>query len=82
MNFAYEEAGEEKNALVKLRVCAECAFMLNYGRKTKIELAGSRKAAKAEAKAREKLRCAARTATSRRVPRAAPPQCSAASTPL
>jgi protein FRA10AC1 len=30
--FAYEEAGEAKSALVKLRVCPECAYKLNYRR--------------------------------------------------
>jgi hypothetical protein len=32
VNFAYEEAGEAKNALVKLRVCPACAAKLNHGR--------------------------------------------------
>ena len=30
VNFAYVEEGEQKNALVKLRCCPECAYMLNY----------------------------------------------------
>jgi hypothetical protein len=30
VNFAYAEEGEQKNALVKLRCCPECAYMLNY----------------------------------------------------
>jgi len=30
VNFAYEEHGEKKNALVKVRVCLECAELLNY----------------------------------------------------
>ena len=30
--FAYSEAGEEKQALVKLRVCGPCAAKLHYGR--------------------------------------------------
>lgn len=30
LNFAYSENGERKNALVKLRVCPECAVKLNY----------------------------------------------------
>jgi protein FRA10AC1 len=30
VNFAYVEAKEKKNALVKLRTCPECAFKLNY----------------------------------------------------
>ncbi|XP_033214915.1 protein FRA10AC1 [Belonocnema kinseyi] len=30
VNFAYEEDGEKKNALVKLRLCPECSIKLNY----------------------------------------------------
>ncbi len=30
MNFAYKEGGERKQALVKLRVCPDCAIKLNY----------------------------------------------------
>ncbi|XP_075524632.1 protein FRA10AC1 homolog [Dermacentor variabilis] len=30
VNFAYFEKNEKKNALVKLRLCAECSFKLNY----------------------------------------------------
>jgi len=33
VNFGYKEAGEHKQALVKLRVCPECADKLNYNRK-------------------------------------------------
>ena len=29
--FAYAEAGEQKQALVKLRVCPDCAMKLNFG---------------------------------------------------
>lgn len=32
VNFVYIEAGERKQALVKLRVCPDCAFKLNYKR--------------------------------------------------
>lgn len=32
VNFAYDEAGQRKQALVKLRVCPDCAGKLNYGR--------------------------------------------------
>jgi uncharacterized protein YbaR (Trm112 family) len=32
VNFAYHEAGESKQALVKLRVCPACAQKLNYRR--------------------------------------------------
>ncbi|XP_074094214.1 protein FRA10AC1 [Cotesia typhae] len=30
VNFGYEEQGEKKNALVKLRLCSECSDKLNY----------------------------------------------------
>ncbi|EZA59641.1 protein FRA10AC1 isoform X2 [Ooceraea biroi] len=30
INFGYEEHGEKKNALVKLRLCPECSVKLNY----------------------------------------------------
>jgi len=30
VNFAYKEAGERKNALVKLRLCPRCGFQLHY----------------------------------------------------
>ncbi|KAI8611880.1 folate-sensitive fragile site protein Fra10Ac1-domain-containing protein [Chytriomyces sp. MP71] len=30
VNFGYKEDGEYKNALVKVRLCMECGFMLNY----------------------------------------------------
>ncbi|XP_063982728.1 protein FRA10AC1 homolog [Diachasmimorpha longicaudata] len=30
VNFAYEEHGEKKNALVKLRLCPDCSEKLNY----------------------------------------------------
>jgi protein FRA10AC1 len=33
MNFGYMEEGIRKNALVKVSVCKDCAFKLNY-RKT------------------------------------------------
>lgn len=33
INFAYQEQGEKKNALVKLRLCPECSSKLNYGSK-------------------------------------------------
>lgn len=32
VHFAYEECGEHKSALVKLRVCPECARKLSHGR--------------------------------------------------
>ncbi|KAJ3405013.1 hypothetical protein HDU80_002021 [Chytriomyces hyalinus] len=30
VNFVYKEDGETKNALVKIRLCGECGWMLNY----------------------------------------------------
>ena len=30
MNFGYKEEGTKKNALVKVSVCEDCAFKLNY----------------------------------------------------
>ncbi|KAL0269970.1 UNVERIFIED_CONTAM: hypothetical protein PYX00_007533 [Menopon gallinae] len=35
VNFAYQEAGEKKNALVKLRLCPGCSHKLNYCHKKK-----------------------------------------------
>ncbi|KAK2876862.1 hypothetical protein QQF64_004298 [Cirrhinus molitorella] len=35
VNFAYVEQGEKRNALVKLRLCPECSFKLNYHHKRK-----------------------------------------------
>ncbi|KAF8060008.1 Fra10ac1 [Scenedesmus sp. PABB004] len=32
VNFAYAEAGQAKQALVKVRLCADCAAKLNHGR--------------------------------------------------
>ncbi|KDR23273.1 protein FRA10AC1 homolog isoform X3 [Zootermopsis nevadensis] len=33
VNFAYKEEEEKKNALVKLRLCSECTYKLNYHHK-------------------------------------------------
>ncbi|XP_039250346.2 protein FRA10AC1-like [Styela clava] len=33
VNFAYIESGEKKNALVKLRLCPECSYKLNFHHK-------------------------------------------------
>ncbi|KAF6735368.1 FRA10AC1-like protein [Oryzias melastigma] len=35
VNFAYVEHGEKRNALVKLRLCPECSFKLNFHHKRK-----------------------------------------------
>ena len=33
VNFGYVEAGEKRNALVKLRLCPDCSYKLNYHHK-------------------------------------------------
>lgn len=35
VNFAYEEDGDKKNALVKVRLCPDCSYKLNYHHKKK-----------------------------------------------
>merc|ERR1712168_59453 len=35
VNFAYQEENERKNALVKVRLCPECSYRLNYHHKRK-----------------------------------------------
>lgn len=40
VNFAYDEAGERKQALVKLRVCPSCAYRLNYRKEKQYRRAG------------------------------------------
>ncbi|XP_057682034.1 protein FRA10AC1 [Corythoichthys intestinalis] len=35
VNFAYVEQGDKRNALVKLRLCPECSFKLNFHHKRK-----------------------------------------------
>jgi len=51
--FAYEEAGEEKQALVKLRLCCACAEKLNYGRAEKAHAPRERKKRRRESAAGE-----------------------------
>ena len=52
MNFSYMEDGEKKNALVKLRLCPDCAIRLNY-RKLKQEEKEMKKEAKRAKKRRK-----------------------------
>lgn len=40
VNFAYDEAGERRQALVKLRVCPSCAYRLNYRKEREYRRAG------------------------------------------
>ncbi|KXZ54811.1 hypothetical protein GPECTOR_4g882 [Gonium pectorale] len=46
INFAYQEAGERKQALVKLRVCPACAFKLNYRKEKALAKAADAAAAR------------------------------------
>eukprot|EP00468_Gymnochlora_sp_CCMP2014_P010663 CAMPEP_0167745108 /NCGR_PEP_ID=MMETSP0110_2-20121227/2967_1 /TAXON_ID=629695 /ORGANISM="Gymnochlora sp., Strain CCMP2014" /LENGTH=256 /DNA_ID=CAMNT_0007629711 /DNA_START=78 /DNA_END=845 /DNA_ORIENTATION=+ len=43
VNFAYEEGGKKKQALVKLRVCPDCAYKLNYKKIKKLKKKMSKK---------------------------------------
>ncbi|XP_072883559.1 protein FRA10AC1 isoform X1 [Hemitrygon akajei] len=43
VNFGYMEHGEKRNALVKLRMCTECSYKLNYHHKRKEVKAAKRK---------------------------------------
>lgn len=43
VNFAYMEHGEKKNALVKLRLCPDCSYKLNYHHRKKEILPKSKK---------------------------------------
>ena len=59
VNFQYAEAGETKNALVKLRLCPPCAYKLNYEKeqqKKKEEKKRKRKVEKEERKLRKKMK--------------------------
>ncbi|XP_006831215.1 PREDICTED: protein FRA10AC1 [Chrysochloris asiatica] len=44
VNFAYTEHGEKRNALVKLRLCQDCSFKLNFHhRKKEVKLKNKKK---------------------------------------
>ncbi|KAG2434917.1 hypothetical protein HYH02_012115 [Chlamydomonas schloesseri] len=53
VNFAYQEAGERKQALVKLRVCPACAFKLNYRKEKQLQKAADAAAARKRKRERE-----------------------------
>ncbi|PNW80941.1 hypothetical protein CHLRE_07g336250v5 [Chlamydomonas reinhardtii] len=53
VNFAYQEAGERKQALVKLRVCPACAFKLNYRKEKQVQKAADAAAARKRKRERE-----------------------------
>ncbi|GJP40941.1 hypothetical protein CLOM_g600 [Closterium sp. NIES-68] len=59
VNFAYHEAGQKKQALVKLRVCAKHAYQLNYRKEKELEK-------KREAEQREREREERRRAEDRK----------------
>lgn len=70
VNFAYTEAGESKQALVKLRVCPKCSFKLNYRKEKELERklrrdAKMRKRKRALDKSRKKSRNKSRERISR-----------------
>ena len=43
VNFGYVEAGEKRNALVKLRLCPDCSAKLNYRKKAREASAAARR---------------------------------------
>nr|KAG5690850.1 hypothetical protein BaRGS_031202 [Batillaria attramentaria] len=53
VNFAYVEHGEKKNALVKLRLCPDCSYKLNYHHKRK-EVVPKKKQDEAETSGKRK----------------------------
>lgn len=55
VNFAYVEEGEKKNALVKLRLCPECSYKLNYHHQKK-EVRKSKKSKKKRKKSKKRKR--------------------------
>lgn len=56
VNFAYVEAGEKKNALVKVRLCFECSYKLNYHHKRKEVTRKRRKQKERKRKKKKKRR--------------------------
>nr|CAG4645220.1 EOG090X0H59 [Leptodora kindtii] len=55
VNFAYVEQGEKKNALVKIRLCPDCSYKLNYHHKKKeVKRKKSKKVKKAKKPRRER----------------------------
>jgi protein FRA10AC1 len=56
VNFAYLEEGEKKNALVKVRLCPDCSYKLNYHHKKKEVTKKSKKSKKRRTKREKKKR--------------------------
>jgi len=54
VNFAYKEEGEKKNALVKLRLCPDCSYKLNYHHKRKEVTKKSKKRKSSDRRRRQK----------------------------
>ncbi|KAK3595865.1 hypothetical protein CHS0354_014689 [Potamilus streckersoni] len=55
VNFAYVEHGQKKNALVKLRLCPDCSYKLNYHHRKK-EVLPKKKETKETEKSSKKIR--------------------------
>ncbi|KAL3864472.1 hypothetical protein ACJMK2_006151 [Sinanodonta woodiana] len=55
VNFAYVEHGQKKNALVKLRLCPDCSYKLNYHHRKK-EVLPKKKEIKETEKSSKKIR--------------------------
>jgi len=59
VNFGYSEHGERKNALVKIRLCPDCAYRLNYKKekeRKKLEARALARAKRRERKERKRLK--------------------------
>ena len=56
VNFAYVEENEKKNALVKVRLCPDCSYKLNYHhKKREITKKNKKKSAKKKKKKKRKI---------------------------
>ena len=54
VNFAYVEESEKKNALVKVRLCPDCSYKLNYHHKKKEIVKKKKKSSKKKKKDKKK----------------------------
>ncbi|CAL8281734.1 unnamed protein product [Merluccius merluccius] len=66
VNFSYVERGEKRNALVKLRLCPECSFKLNYHHKRKEVKVKKKKARRCSAENQEPTKKVKKEKKSRR----------------
>ncbi|XP_044154034.1 protein FRA10AC1 [Bufo gargarizans] len=69
VNFGYEEHGEKRNALVKLRLCPECSYKLNFHHRRKEAHPKTRKR-KLSAEAGEPSRKKSKDSRKKRKPKA------------